>query len=92
MAINPSRLTGLISVERQLITKQPVSLSYNYPSGTPDYEGQLHVRVVLDDGWREGEMYVGAEVGGILTWVRGSVSEYVNGFTGNPWDARDVPY
>lgn len=92
MAINPPRLTGLISAQRQLITEQPVSLSYNYPSGTPDYEGQLHVRVVVVNGWREGEMYVGVNISGILTWVRGDVSAYVDAFTGARWDAQDVPY
>lgn len=87
MAINPPRLSGLISVQRRFITEQPVSLNYNPPSGTPDYEGQIHVQVVIfNSPWREGHMYVAAEVQGILTWVRGDVTEYINSFTGSPWD------
>ena len=87
MAINPPRLSGLISVQRRFITEQPVSLSYDYPSGTPDYEGQIHVQVVIFNGlWREGHMYVGVEVQGTLTWVRGDVSQYINSYTGATWD------
>lgn len=87
MAINPPRIAGVTTVQRKFIIEQPVSLSYDLPSGTPDYEGQLHVRIkVVNFFFREGEMYVGTDVEGTLTWLRGDVSTYVNGYTGRAWD------
>ena len=91
MAINPPHISGPTTVQRKLIVEQPVSVNYSYPSAPPSYEGQLYVYLKLVDDWREGEMYVGTYIEGVLWWVRGDVSEYVHAYTGEPWSSFPTP-
>ena len=91
MAINPPYVSGPKTVQRKLIVEQPVSVNYSYPSAPPDYEGQLYVRIKLAGDGREGEMYVGTYIEGVLWWVRGDVKEYIDAFTGKTWDSYPTP-
>ena len=102
MAINKPTIAAGPSTERVKVIDQRVQTHPAGPGETylsrvdglltlvavdpPDRAGQVFFHVKTDGLNRIAIMYIGADVGGTLTWVRLSPESTINRYTGNPID------
>lgn len=92
MAVNNPIIDAGPTTQRRHVLNQPVNVvaSFDPTASSPDYEGQLIIGTfsIFDEGIDPtnnltlAEMYVGVDIGGTLTWVKGTFSQYVDGYTG----------
>ena len=102
MAINKPTIAAGPSTERVKVVDQRVQTHPAGPGETyrsvedgsltftvvdpPNRAGQIFFHVKADGPNRIAIMYIGADVGGTLAWVRLSPESTVNGYTGKPID------
>ena len=92
MAINKPIVDAGPTIQRRHVLNQPVNVvaSFDPTASSPDYEGQLVIGTfsIFDGGISPlnnltlAEMYVGVDIGGTLTWVQATFSNYIDGYTG----------
>ena len=96
MAVNPPRIVSEPVIERHRITGIPVPYAETQtdnftPQPTevaPPYEGALLVVfTTYGSTATEANMYIAVNLDGALTWVVVDTGNWLNGYSGDPWDS-----